>query len=92
MARTNIAGISLYGGEVDRPSELYEFHICEVCRQVSYRELFAKIPSLPLALEIVFFQSLPRIHDHEVRIGTLTYLKTDSFAVFETLRFVTTER
>ena len=37
---------------------------CALCREVSRRELFAKIPSLPLALEIILFKSLPEIHDH----------------------------
>jgi len=32
---------------------IYEFNSCALCREVSRRELFAKIPSLPLALGIV---------------------------------------
>jgi len=39
--------------------ELYKFHSCELCRDMSRRKLFEKIPSLPLALEIVLFESLP---------------------------------
>ena len=45
---------------------------------VSHCELFAKIPSLPLALAIAFFKSLRKIHDHCVRIGTKTAY-VDSF-------------
>ena len=47
-----------------RHSGFYEFHSCALCREVSRRELFAKIPSLPLRRGITFFQSLPKIHDH----------------------------
>jgi len=60
--RTNVAGNSRFGDEA-RYSELYEFHSCALCHEVSRRELFAKIPSLPLALGIAFFQSLSKIDD-----------------------------
>ena len=30
---------------------------------MSYREPFAKFPSPPLVIEIIFFQSLPKMHD-----------------------------
>ena len=43
---------------------LYEFQSCALCREVSHRELFAKIPSLLLALFNSILQSLPKIHDH----------------------------
>jgi len=49
------------------------------------RELFAKIRFLPLVRGMVPFHSLHKIH----AIGK--DLKTDSFAVFESSRFVTTE-
>jgi len=39
-------------GEVARHSGLYKFHSCALCREVSRRKLFAKIPSLPLVFEI----------------------------------------
>jgi len=43
---------------------LYGFQTCGVCHEVSHWELFANIPSLPFVLLTVFFQSLPKIHDH----------------------------
>jgi len=46
---------------------LHEFHSCALCREVRRRELFARIPSLPLALGAVFIQSLPKVHSHEGR-------------------------
>jgi len=49
-------------GKVARHSQLYEFHSCAPCREVPRRELFAKITSLPLVLEITRFQSLTEIH------------------------------
>jgi len=52
--RTNIVGISLFG-EVALPSELYELHICAICREVTRQWLFAKIVSLPLVLETALF-------------------------------------
>jgi len=52
--RTIVAEISSFG-DVARHSGLYEFHNCALCREVSHRELVAKIPSLPLALEIAIF-------------------------------------
>jgi len=45
-------------------SGFYEFHSCELCREVSHRELFTKVSSLLLVLEIALFQSLHNIHDH----------------------------
>ena len=61
--RTNVFEITRFGGKVARHSGLYEFHRCPLCREVSHRELIAKILSLPLALGAVFFQSLSKIHD-----------------------------
>ena len=61
--RTNLAGISLFG-EMVQHSWFYEFDSCALCREVSRRELFAKIQSLPLGLQIILFKSLPEIHDH----------------------------
>ena len=49
-------------------SGLYEFRSCALCCEVSHRELFAKIPSLTLALEITLIpsiiQPLLKISDH----------------------------
>ena len=53
---TNKAGISPFGGEVVRHSGLWECRSCALCCEVSQRVLFAKIPFLPFALEIMFFQ------------------------------------
>jgi len=61
--RAKAAGISSIG-KVARHSEPYKFRSRAFCREVSSRELFKKIPSLPLALGRVFSQSLPKIHDH----------------------------
>jgi len=47
--------------EVALHSRFYEFDSSALCRQVSHRELFAKIPSLPLVVEIAFIQTL---HKH----------------------------
>ena len=58
--------ISLFG-EVIWHSRLYEFHSWALCREVSRRERSAKIPSLPLALEIVLFQSFEKLHDNKWR-------------------------
>ena len=58
--RTNIAGISRFG-EVARHPGLYGFRTCTLCHEVSHRELFANIPSLPFVLLTVFFQSSPRV-------------------------------
>jgi len=63
-AWTNVAGISRFGGEVAQHSGLHEVHNCALCREVSHRGLFAKIPSLSLVFEIAHFRSLPKTHDH----------------------------
>jgi len=47
--RTIVAENSLFG-KVTRDSGFYEFHSCALCREVSHRELFAKIPSLQFVL------------------------------------------
>ena len=44
-----------------------EFHSCALCRKVSHRWLFIKIPSLSLVLGTVCFQSLPKVHEHRCR-------------------------
>jgi len=49
-------------------SELNEFQSCPSCREVSQREIFAKLTELPLAFEIVFSSRYPRF-------GTKTDLK-----------------
>ena len=43
-----------------------DLRISQLCklREVSHRQLFAKIPSLLLVIDIVLFKSLPEIHDH----------------------------
>ena len=50
--------------EVALHSGFYRFHSCALGREVPRRELNTKIPSLPLVFRILFFQSLPKIHDH----------------------------
>jgi len=49
---------------MNRHPVLYKFDSRALCRDVSSRELSAKIPSLPLALEMIFLQSLPETYDH----------------------------
>ena len=51
-----------------------------------------KIPYLSLTLGIVFFRSLSKIHDHRWGLEQRLIYMTDSFAVFESSCFVTTER
>ena len=63
-AWTNVAGISRFGGEVAQHSGLHEVHNCALCREVSHRALFTKIPSLSLVFEIAHFRSLPKTHDY----------------------------
>ena len=60
--RTNIAGISRFEQVAWCPG-LYWFHTCALCHEVSYRELFANILSLPFVLSIVSFQSSLKTHD-----------------------------
>lgn len=40
------------------------FHSCALSCKVSRRAVFAKIPSLPLAHGILFFQSLTKVHEY----------------------------
>jgi len=61
--RTNTAGISRFG-EVGWHPGICGFQTCALCHEVSHRELFANIPSLPFVLLTVFFQSSPKNHDH----------------------------
>ena len=63
---SNVAGISWLGWKVVPHSRLCEFQSSTLCREVSRRELFPKISSVPLVLGIVFFQSLPKIHDYRL--------------------------
>jgi len=74
-----------------RQSWIYEFNSCALCHDVSHRELYANIPSLPFALGVVFFRSLPKIHD-EVRDRKTDRFEPDSFAVLESSSFVITEQ
>jgi len=81
--RTWDLSIRRRGGSAFRTSL---FRSCALCCEVSRRQFLAKSQFLPLVLEIVFFQSLPKIHDH--RWGSeQTDLKTDSFAVVSKLPF-----
>jgi len=90
--RINIAGISRLREVAWHPG-LYGFQTCVLCYELSHRELFANIPSLPFILLAVFFQASPKIYDYWlVRIGTKTDLKTESFAFFEISRFATTKQ
>jgi len=57
--RTNVAGIFPFGGEVVRHSKLGKFHSFALYREVSNRELFAKIPSLLLVLLALSFSHYP---------------------------------
>jgi len=50
--RNNVTEIPLIGGTAVRYSRFYEFHSYTLCREVSHRELFQIIQSLPLALEV----------------------------------------
>ena len=69
---------SLSFGELARHSGLYDFHSCSLCREVSRRELFPKIPSLPFVFEIA---------------QTTSSSKTGNFeSVWKLSRFVTTSR
>ena len=43
---------------------LYRFQTCDLCLDLSHRDLFANISSLPFVLLTVFFQSSSEIHDH----------------------------
>jgi len=61
--RTNVAEISRSGG-MALHSGFYEYHSCTLCREVPHLGLYPKVPSLPLAPEITFFQSIFKIHDH----------------------------
>ena len=61
--RISIAGSSRLG-EVAWHSGLYGFQTCVVCHEVSHRDLFANIPSLPFILLTLFFQPSPKIYGH----------------------------
>ena len=51
-------------GELVWHSGFYGFHNYALCREVSHRERFANIPSLPFVLLAVFFQLSPKIYDN----------------------------
>jgi len=56
----------------------FVFHTCEPCRGVSHREPFAKIPSLPFALRIIFFQSSlgqPKVDEVKTFLPFLKFVK-----------------
>jgi len=61
------AEISPLGDELARHSQICEIHCCALGREVSYRELFAKILYQPLVLQIALFQSIPISHEHTSR-------------------------
>ena len=61
---TKLGSLDRFGRELARNFGFYKFHSCSLCHKVLQSGLSAKIPSLPFALEIVFLQSLPNIHDH----------------------------
>jgi len=61
------------------------FHSCAQCREVSHRELSKYPVTTACILSVITQDSWP-----QVRIGTETYFKTDSFATFEI--FATAER
>jgi len=52
-----VAGNSLYG-EVAQRSGIYKFQSCSLCRESSRRERVAKIPYLPLVLDVALIQQL----------------------------------
>jgi len=90
--RTNISVIAQFG-EVVRHSGLCGFHSCALYCEVSHHGLFTKIPSLSGDPGILLFRLLPKIQDHRQGSEQDRFtVKTDSFAVFESSRFVTTER
>jgi len=60
--------ISLFG-EVARHSGLYGFHRYALCPEASRRELFTKIPSLPLVLGTALFQSLSKVIGEDGNTG-----------------------
>ena len=62
--RSKVPWISWFGGEEARHSGHYEFHCWAFCREASHRKVFVKVPSLPLAREIIFLQSLPTVNEH----------------------------
>jgi len=85
--RTIIDGISRFG-EVAWHSVLYEFPSSALCREVSRYELFAKSHLCRLYLRLHFSSHCPGF----LRWRSEQRIKTDSFMVFESWYFVTTER
>ena len=90
-ARTNVGRISRFG-QVVRYSVLYEFHSCVLCHEVSHCELCKNRISATCTWDITLTVITHDLWPAEVMIWIKTDLKTDSFSVFETSRFVTTER
>jgi len=78
---TTVSAISLFRGERAPHSGRYEFHRCALPHEVARRYFFAKFLSVPLALGIVFFQALTKIHDHGWLSEQVPIQKADSSAV-----------
>ena len=89
--RTNIAGISRVGEEVAWHPGIYRFQTCVLCHEGSHWEIFAINSSLPFVVLTVFFQLSPKIRDH-MWGRNKDQFKTESFAVFESSCFFSTER
>ena len=67
LGHTIVAGIFGFG-KLGRHSRFYEFHCSALCHDVSRSEIFAKMSSLLLVLEIAVFQSINKIHEHRWRL------------------------
>lgn len=72
-SRTIVAEISLFGGEVTQHSGMYKIYSCALCCETSHHELFTKILSLSLVLEIHSEESRPL-----VRIRTKIVRETEA--------------
>jgi len=81
--------------ECSQQDSLHQFplphsgHVAVIFRfgKVPHRGLFAKIPFLPLALEIRLFRPPPKIHHRRWGSEQGPVWKPDSFSVFESSRF-----
>jgi len=76
---------------VARHAGIHKFPSCANCRGTAYREIFAKIPSLPLLLEVTLSPSLPKIYNQIGEDRKKDRFENWQCAVFESSRFVTTE-
>jgi len=65
------------------------FNSCALWREESSRERLAKIPSLPLLLSIVLFQSLPKIHIYWWVSEQTPISTAESYSMYESSGFVT---